>query len=117
MIARIKGLKNGGGRGHARGEQPGLMTTFQRIENGFGLLEGGIVVACIRAAIAMLIVLVADICRRGMNLPDDFFGALVDPAQRLCGNAFGFLRFHFFGSTLFGSTALPAVSLRAAGGK
>ena len=82
-------LEHGGGRGHARREQRRLRALLEPRDHRFGLVERRVVGARIDAARAVLVVGVAQVGRRDVERRRDRARRLVDPAQRLGGNALG----------------------------
>ena len=92
MVARRQRLEHRRGRGHAAGEQRGLGALLQRAISCFGLVEGRVVGARIDAARAVLVVRVAQVGGRDVDRRRDRTRRLVDPAQRLGGEGFGFER-------------------------
>ena len=89
MVARRQGLKDGGGRSHARGKKRRLRAMFQACQHGLGLIKSGVVGAGVNAPAAVLVVGVANVGRGDVNGRHHGARLFVNPAQGLGGNGGG----------------------------
>jgi hypothetical protein len=94
VVARVQGLEDRRGRGHARGEEERLGPALQRGQHRLGRRVGRVLVAGVAEAAAVGVVGVADEGGAGLDRVDDPARRLVDAATGLGQQGVGTVRRH-----------------------